>query len=585
MIVAPSRNGARGWELLRGGFATIAWATSQEWKAVAAVLSSFDSKGTPPPPAVVAPTTPAILRLGGSWVEDELARLPSIEAVLEDHGWQPARSHDGYGQHWVRPGKEVREGHSASVSANGRLFVHSSNAGLECGNPTHDALDVILFYALGHRPSLDERVEYLQAQRPAAGQGAGAAPDRADGVADLNLPADFWESRAYLTHIRQAALSRRLSPDALWEAVKCFYAAAIPWNFRLPGDGTLDYISIVVGPSGAGKSRAKQEAYNLLAGVHAVNGIRFPAPVGSGEGMTAAYLNKADDGPKYSNRGIGWYADEAKFVLDIAARPGNTTMQAFKQGWSGELTGSVAATAERHRWLEPRDVRFTLLMSVTPGVATRFLSSDLSDEGLPQRVSWGWAVFDHDDAKPEHPGPLMVPVFDHNRSSQVYELELAADLEALVDSRQLALARGEGEGLQGHSTYATLKGAAILACLDGRMDVTMQDWSLSEQDWNLTCSIRKHLASGAQQALTDRNVAAGVARAYSRIAETDVYLERAVISLIGKVKKAKEPITMREAKDHLRHFSKRHGIGYMEVIEVAIGRGLLAKAGGGIAAV
>ena len=572
VIVAPSRNGSRGWVLTHGAFDRIAYATLEEWAAVAAVLRSFDAA---PPPAVTVesrstPSLPAILR-EDSWIVDELARLPNIRTVLSSMGWDTDFRHDEYGEHWTRPGKSVREGASASISENDRLFVHSTNAGLPTGNPTLDVLDVILASQLGRRPDPGERVAYLRTQRPPAARGAGAAD--VEPVADLNLPDEFWESRPYLAHVHQAALSRRLSPDAVWEAVKCFYAATIPWNHRLPGDGTMDYISIVVGPSGAGKSRAKQEAYNLLTDLHDIAGIRFPAPVGSGEGMTAAYLNK-EESPKYQFRGIGWYADEAKFVLDIASRPGNTTMQAIKQMWSGELTGSVAATAERHRWLDPRDVRGTLLMSVTPGVAVRYLASDLTDEGLPQRISWGWAVYAHETMKPEHPGPLRVPIFDHNRATGgPYEITLEPQLEDLVDARQLALAKGEGEGLEGHATYATLKTAGIHAHLSGRMSVSMADWYLSVQDWDVTVAVRKHLQASQDLVAQDRNTAAGVARAHTRLAEDTVYLERAVEALKRKVKNAAEPLTTREIKDSLRYVKARHGIGYQEVLEVAISRG------------
>jgi hypothetical protein len=588
VITAPSRNGSAGWSLLRGGFDTIAYATLTEWEAVVGALVSLDESPPPPTPTVESrstPSLPPILRLSESWIDDELARLPNIRTVLNSHGWEPGGGHDSYGEHWVRPGKTPREGHSASISANDRLYVHSSNAGLHVGLPTYDALDVILFYDLGRDPTLEDRTAFLRAQRPPAERGAGAAEP--EPVADLNLRPEFWESRDYLSHIRSAALARRLSPDALWEAIKCFYASSIPWNHRLPGDGTMDYISIVVGPSGSGKSRAKQEAYNLLVDLHSIGGVRFPAPVGSGEGMTQAYLAKDDaDGGKYAFRGIGWYADEAKFVLDICARPGNTTMQAIKQMWSGELTGSVAATAERHRWLDPRDVRGTLLMSVTPGVATRFLASDLTDEGLPQRVSWGWAVYEHEDDRPEHPGPLHVPIRDHNRApNNIYEVTLDPELEQLVDARQLALARGKGEGLEGHATYATLKTAAIHAHLDGRMDVNMSDWVLSELDWEQTRQIRQHLLATADAASQDRNQAAGIARAHSRIAETDVYLERAIYSLVTKLRSTKEPLTTRQVKDHLRPFKQRHGIDHREVIVLAIGRGLATEDGGIIDAV
>jgi Bifunctional DNA primase/polymerase, N-terminal len=580
VVVAPSRNGTRGWTMLHGGFDRIAYATLEEWSAVVAVLETFDTTAPPPVPAMAKPPTPSILRLGNSWIDDELARLPSLRTVLSSMGWEPDGRHDQYGEHWVRPGKDSRLGHSASISAADRLYVHSTNAGLETGNPTHDALDVILGTQLGRRPTADERTEYLRrnAQRPPAElAGAGATP--AVRVAELNLPASFWESRPYLTHVHQAALAQRLSPDAVWEGIKCFYAATIPWNHRLPGDGTMDYISIVVGASGAGKSLAKHAAYLLLEDLWGIEGVAFPIPTGSGEGMTEVFIDRTDSPERYKLRGAGFYADEGQFLLDIHGRQGNTTMQAIKQLWSGELTGQVAASADRHRWLGPRDVRATLLISATPDTAAAFMRADLTDGGLPQRVSWGWAHYPHPDDAPAHPGKLIVARHDHNRAKGgPYVVDLDPELAALIDAQRLAASRGEAtDGLSGHAVYATLKSAAIHAHLDGRMRITMTDWDLAAQDWEVSASIRQYLLASQQRASQDRNVAAGVARAHSRLAESDVYLERAVLSLATKAKRAKEPLMAREIKDHLRAFSKRYGIDHHEVIALAINRGLLRK--------
>ena len=409
VIVAPSRNGERGWDLLSGGFDKIVYTTLEEWSRVEAVLRSFDESEVPAPPALTVPTRSTVgfdPILGGSWVDEAVAALGDIRVPLTANGWQPTGSVDQYGEHWTRPGKDPRHGSSGSISVNNRLYVHSSNAGMHVGNPTYDVLDVYLFYELGRDPTLEERVDWLKkAQRPPAVRDAGATPT-VTGAADLNLSTDFWEARPYLTHIHQAALALRLSPDAVWAGVKCFYAACIPWNHRLPGDGTLDYIAIVVGASGAGKSQAKHAAWRLFEDCHTIDGVYFPVPIGSGEGMTEIFVDRTDSERRYKARGAGFYADEGKFLLDIGGRSGSTTIQAIKQMWSGELTGTVAATQERHRWLEPRAVRATLLISTTPDIAAQFMRQDLTDEGLPQRISWAWAHYDHPDDAPDWPGAL-----------------------------------------------------------------------------------------------------------------------------------------------------------------------------------
>ena len=563
-------NGGR-WTQTHGGPDTVEWATYEEWRGISHLLEGFDS--TPPAPTP-EPTRPPILRLN----EDRALPdgLPLMETVLSSLGFDHVRN-EPLGSLWRHPNSTNEQ--SVRVNAAGRLYVFSSSlpmrASSELGDRTYDVIEVIAAYRFGRTPTPEDCGEILReyrqrAQRPTAERGAGAT---AESAAELNLPSSFWEAREYLSHIRQAALARRLSPDAVWEGVKCFYAATIPWNHRLPDDGTMDYISLVVGRSGAGKSRAKQEAYNLLEGAHGLGGVVFPVPPGSGEGMAEFFLDRTESDNKYRYRGVGYYSDEGKWLLDTNQRAGNTTIQALKQLWSGELTGSVAATAERHRWLAPRDVRASVLIAATPEVAVQFLRNDLTDEGLPQRISWGWAHYPHPDVRPEHPGPLEVQIWDHKRASSICEIDLAADIAQMIDERQLAASRGEQEGgLEGHSTYATLKTAGILAHLDGRMSINNQDWALGAQDWNQSRKVRDQVLAFQDRGLHDRDQAAGMANARRKMAEEQVYLERAALSLARRVHSDKAPLHLRAAKDYLRTYWKRHRVHHTDVLELVASR-------------
>ena len=76
--------------------------------------------------------------------------------------------------------------------------------------------------------------------------------------AGLNLPAEFWDARPVLAHIRQAAHSRLLSPDAVLAAVLARVAAATPPLWKLPavvgGTSTVSTYVALVGPPGTGKA-------------------------------------------------------------------------------------------------------------------------------------------------------------------------------------------------------------------------------------------------------------------------------------------------------------------------------------------
>lgn len=592
VIVAPSRNHKAGWELISGNLSSIPWASIPEFKAVVAALARLDQSPPPPSPTGKGPQSPSILRLSEDWFDDEKATLPDIEIVLQQHGWTQARSSDGYGTHWVRPDKDPREGHSASLNHEShRLWVHSSNASPLPVGVSLDNLDVILCYELGRAPSTAERTSFIVDRRkarqpatPADGRQAAGEP----APPSLCLPDEFWKSRKYLSHIHQAALASWVNPDALWEAVKVFFAASVSPQIVIPYRGTLDYIGVVVGKAGAGKTMAKRTALELLPPeFHEQPRVRLGAPPGSGEGMVEFFIDRSEGTQRQRFDGAGFYVDEGKWLLDVNSRLGNTSVQAIKQAWSGELTGSLAATQERNRWLAPGACRVAVLISIQPGVAADFLRTDLTEGGFPQRLSWGWAHPESvPDEPPEHPGFLDIPLWNLDHWGTSYDprakrvMTYCDELIAIV-----AAARRDGvlgaDTHGGHDILAQLKGAALLALMDDRTSVSMLDWELAQLDWNTGIEIRNHLLRTQIQGAQDKDAAAGRSAAARKIAEEGVYLEKAIVSLVLRLRQADTGLTMRDIKDHLRQYNRRHGIHHQEVLTLAIERGLVRRAEGG----
>lgn len=576
VVVAPSSGAVhpsgKPWQLKAGSFHDIAETTPELFEAVCDLLASFDE-------GPAAEIEPAVIRPpqfeGEGWIGEVLALLPPMQQVLQDLGWAYVRD-EPRGQLWRRPGKA--HGHSARVNQSGRLMVFSSSTPFPLGRRTFDVLDVMLTYEIGHVPSLDERTARLRELRPRPEVTPTISTEPSS---TLNLPDDFWRTRPYLGHVYIAALASRVSPDSLWMATKTFYAATIPWNFRLPDNGTLDYIGIMAGPSGSGKTRSKQASLDLLSGYDRP-GVFLGLPPGTGEGMTEFYLKRESDGTQgFKARGAGFYIDEGTWLFDVGVRSGNTTIQALKSAWSGELTGSLAGSAERNRFLPPRAVRFAMLIGIQPVIAAQFMRKDLTDGGLPQRVCWSWTQHpDFPSARPEHPGPLNVASWTSGDHDPLTTLSYCDEIESLLAEQLRASVTGIGAApLNGHEGYAKLKSASLHALMDGRTLVTEEDWLLATIEWEVSERIRSHILATERASAADSVRAKGVTQAELELAAETVFLERALMALDRKVKATKSGLTNREVKDALAPYRQRHGITHTEVLELGIQRGHIIKDG------
>lgn len=128
-----------------GNIPTITW--SQRMALHAAIRAALDQT---PPPAPVAPRqqvavrTQGELRPGDDWENQH----DWDEPWFTGQGW--STSHRvGSETFWVRPGKEARDGHSASTGYNGdrdRLYVWSTSTGL----PTETPLSKFFVYSFYH---------------------------------------------------------------------------------------------------------------------------------------------------------------------------------------------------------------------------------------------------------------------------------------------------------------------------------------------------------------------------------------------------------------------------------------------------
>jgi putative DNA primase/helicase len=90
-------------------------------------------------PVVARPFSPETLAPGATSISpgDDWSSQTDWAAILEPHGWKQARMRRGEERFWVRPGKDERDGFSASTDYDGKqgFYVWSTSAGLETETP------------------------------------------------------------------------------------------------------------------------------------------------------------------------------------------------------------------------------------------------------------------------------------------------------------------------------------------------------------------------------------------------------------------------------------------------------------------
>jgi hypothetical protein len=312
-ITAPSNgkvhpSGGR-WELDSGGFDTIATITPEERDDLHALCRTFDRM------PVVASSGSVTTGSGSN--DDapgaDYSHRGDVPALLDEHGWVRVFDH-GNDSHWRRPGKNT--GTSAVWHADSRMFVVFSTSTmfqpergynpfavctiLTQGSDSPQAFSAAAkeLRAAGWGREFGTRAEVdlcARADKQPVSARAGESPLASGDSGAPVLPDEFWNARPVLGHIRTAARSRLIAPDALMGAVLARVCAMTDYRIVLPPKvgtvGSLNTITAVVGVSGAGKGSANAESKLLLEdGFH---GNRFvEAPAGSGEGMVALYFEK-----------------------------------------------------------------------------------------------------------------------------------------------------------------------------------------------------------------------------------------------------------------------------------------------------
>jgi hypothetical protein len=366
---------------------------------------------------------------------------------------------------------------------------------------------------------------------PPAPEGSPLAAGAPNG-GGLTLPDEFWAARESLAKIRQAAHSKVRSGDVVFYGALVRIAAMAPHTLRADtGIGTpasLNLFAAIVGPSGGGKSSGLSVGRDLVKEAQPIEEF----PLGSGEGIAEAYMGEVMAGTGVMDQKTGaekmakvrkmvrhnvlFHSDEGNSLNKLIERTGSTVGETLRSAWSGETIGQKNGRVETTRTVPARSYSAGLVIGYQPTTVLPLL--DDVEAGTPQRFLFAWAV---DTAIParsarvpwpgEMPSPFPPDVptdapapgtvisavlprgmtdpitFDEAITEELYDTEHAKNTGSLPAGHLLL------DPFRSQHPVLKVKVAALLALLESRRRVTLDDWRLAQMVIDTSDRVRIYL--------------------------------------------------------------------------------------------
>lgn len=375
---------------------------------------------------------------------------------------------------------------------------------------------------------------------------------------DLLLPEEFWSSRPALQHIRRVAYQHRAPADATLHIVLARLSAMVSPSVRVTSwDGaSLNLFTIPIGVSGSGKTKSMRAARRILPDHFAHGAFVDGAPIGSGEGLAEMfmgtteeeYVNSAGDEKTRKVRGqvlnnAFIYVDEGEQLAKMMERSGATIGGTLRSAWMSETLGQQNANAERKRIIE----RDSYSLGVVLGFQLSTIAPILDDDGsgTVQRMLFCSSVDRHIPRRtPKSDGSPELPNFAHvigwTHDGTVTEMPIPPEaIEELEDVEYARTALGEGgDAMDNHQGLHLMKLSALLALLDQRIEITLDDWRLAHLMWATSKAVRafctKHVKAERAREVEERRAERVKTAALSALA-TDEALDKRRETTAGRI--------------------------------------------------
>ncbi|MEU9506484.1 bifunctional DNA primase/polymerase [Micromonospora sp. NPDC048170] len=483
---------------------------------------------------------PSVNRIEGKSPLDDYAERGDLGTLLESDGWTFAHESGG-NRHYARPGKSVRDGVSGNIKVEGgrQVFYAFSSGGtlpeneplsagevyahIKYGSTSTETMKQVTrdLRAEGYGDPLPERTPAVASAGPSANREAPAATgtrteDRRLPVTLREAASAIWGEREVLARIRQTARARFVGEWALLGAVLAHVACRIGPHVKLPptigSAASLNvYIGLVGGSSG-GKDAAMDVAAEMFAHSSAVVPVLEPA---TGQGLEAAYTASTKEGPVQYNDTALFKVSEIGSVSAHASMNASTLMPTLLKMFMAQQLGAAYATEEKRRPVRQHGYRAAIIAGIQPAKSELLLNQDAVDAGTAQRwlfmpvnqdedrsrfaapncdasISWRTPGTGAATLRGWHDRPEWAPCGDQRSGNELDPVEVKETLiieiceqarTEIIDARRarnkLDLFEQTVDSIDGHALLTQLKVAALLGLLDGRFEVSDDDWRLA----------------------------------------------------------------------------------------------------------
>ena len=364
-----------------------------------------------------------------------------------------------------------------------------------------------------------------------------------------NLPDEFWNARPWLKSVREWAHFHVASADAVYGALRARIATLAPYNLTIEtGVGTplpLNVLSGLIANPGGGKSSSlKLARQSVPLGREDI----YEGPMGSGEGLIECFFDwVSEENPdtgkvvkvKRQTKNAAFIVlDEGEALQNMGSRGGTTLLPTLRSAWSGEMIGQSNAAAETRRILSPGEYRMAvtagfqwsiaaeLMADSSTGTPQRFVLFNANDPTIPDEVP---------DEAPEvpHPPKTLPTITGPGQNWITLDMPIRREVRA----RALAVRREQIklDELDVHRDANRLREAALLALMEGRTEVSVEDWALAGMVMTTSDELRRRVIELAKEKASRANVARGEAEGERSAAATAIREQTLVGQLTARL--------------------------------------------------